>query len=178
MAWPAAVAVLVILLRKPLQEAVTHRLTRLKAGPIEAEFDAEALEVRGDVRRIPEVAAAEPRQEPVSLTDELAPLIDISPRGAVVEAFGRIEARLADLLGTAGSPPPKRIAWQVADLAFEKNLISVETLEAVLGLQKLRNLAAHGDRDEISRDRARDYVAMADAVLYAMRQMPGPSPGG
>jgi len=177
-AWPAAVLVIVILIRKPLQEAVTHRLRRLKAGPIEAEFDAEAAEVRDDVRRIPEVAAAEPRQGEVSLTDELAPLIDISPRAAVMEAFGRIEARLGDLLHAAGSPSPKRIAWQVADLAFNENLISSEVLEAVLGLQKLRNLAAHGIHDEISRDRARDYVAMVDAVLYAMRKRLGAGPEG
>jgi hypothetical protein len=177
-AWPAAVFVIVILIRKPLQEAVTHRLRRLKAGPIEAEFDAEAMEVRDEVRRIPEVAAAEPRQGAVSLVDELAQLVDVSPRGAVMEAFGRIEARLGDLLRAVGLSPPKRTAWQVADLAFDEHLISSETLDAVLGLQKLRNLAAHGAHDEIGRDRARDYLAMADAVLYAMRERPGPSPEG
>ena len=37
----------------------------------------------------------------------------------------------------------------------------------------LRNLAAHSPTDEIGFGRARDYVALADAVLYALRAKPG-----
>lgn len=172
-AWPVAVFALVFLMRKPLREAVSHRLLRLKAGPVEAEFDREAAEVREEVRRIPEVAAAEPRQEPVGLADELLPLARVAPRAAVMEAFVRIEARLAELLQTVGLSAPKRSGRQVASLAFDQNLISRETLDAIEGLQNLRNLAVHG-RDEIGFERARDYVAMADAVLFAMRHKPTP----
>lgn len=172
--WPVAVVVLVILMRKPLGEALSHRLRRLKAGPVEAEFDREAIEVREEVRRIPEVAAAEPRQEPVSLAEELVPLADISPRAAVLEAFARIEKRLEDLLETAGIPHPQRSGLALARLASSHNLISSETRAAVEGLSTLRNLAAHSPRGDIGVDRARDYVAMADAVLYAIRDKPEP----
>jgi hypothetical protein len=37
----------------------------------------------------------------------------------------------------------------------------------------LRDLTAHSPRDTIGVDRARDYLAMADAVLYALRAKPG-----
>ena len=174
MVWPVAVVVLVILMRKPLGELLSHRLRWLKAGPVEAEFDREAIKVREEVRRIPEVAAAEPRQEPVSLAEELVPLADVSPRAAVLEAFARIEKRLEDLLETAGVPHPKRSGLALARLASSHNLISSETRDAVEGLSTLRNLAAHSPRDDIGVDRARDYVAMADAVLYAIRDKPEP----
>lgn len=173
-AWPVAVFALVFLMRKPLREAVGHRLLRLKAGPVEAEFDREAVEVREEVRRIPEVAAAEPRQGPVSLVDELAPFVEASPRAAVMEAFARIEGRLMELLEAAGLTRPRYSARHVARLAFDRDLISSETLDAIEGLTNLRNLAAHSIRDDIGRDRARDYLAMADAVLYAMRDKPKP----
>jgi hypothetical protein len=167
--WPVAVVVVVILMRKPLGDALSHRLRRLKAGPVEAEFDREAIEVREEVRRIPEVAAAEPRQEPVSLSDELVPLTDVSPRAAVLEAFARIEERLNRLLETTGISYSKQSGPALARLAFDHNLISTETRSAIEGLFILRNLAAHSPRDDIGADRARDYVAMADAVLYAIR---------
>jgi hypothetical protein len=172
-AWPIAVFALVYLLRKPLAEAVSQRLLRLKAGPVEAEFDRKAVEVREEVRQIPEVAAVEPRDGPVSLADELAPLVVISPSSAVREAFVRIEQRLRELLESAGREDGQwRSAYQMAVRASEANLISPETLKAIEGLRDLRNLTAHSTRDDIGVDRARDYVAMTDAVLYAMRDKP------
>lgn len=175
LAWPAAVFGLVVLLRRPLGEALTHGIRRLKAGPLEIEFDQEATEVREEIRRIPEVAAAEPRRLPVSLADELARLVEVSPRAAVLEAFARIEERLEDLLEKAGKRPDRRLGGPaLARLASGHKLISIETGDAVQGLSVLRNLAAHAPRDDIGTDRTRDYVAMADAVLYAMRDTAAP----
>ena len=173
-AWPLAVFALVYLLRKPLAEAVSQRLLRLKAGPLEAEFDREAVAVREEVRQIPEVAAVEPRDGPVSLADELAPLILISPASAVMQAFMRIEQRLVELLESAGQYDTKRPFFELAMMASRSDLINPETLKAIDGLRSLRNLVAHGTRDEIGVDRAREFVALADAVLYAMRDKPLP----
>jgi hypothetical protein len=36
----------------------------------------------------------------------------------------------------------------------------------------MRNLAAHGRASEITVERAQDYLALVDAVLYALRQRP------
>ena len=61
----------------------------------------------------------------------------------------------------------------LARQASSQKLISDETLSAIRGLAVLRNLAAHSPTDEIAADRARDYLALADAVLYALRASPG-----
>lgn len=174
LAWPAGTVGVVLLLRQPIGELLSHGIRRLKAGPVEVEFDREATEVRQEVRRIPEVAAAEPRLAPVSLTDELTSLAEVSPRSAVLEGFARIEERLYKLVDGAGVEKAGGVHGNaLAKLAFDQALISEETRSAVQGLSVLRNLAAHGSlHDDIGTDRANDYLAMADAVLYAMRDKP------
>jgi hypothetical protein len=172
LAWPAAVAVAVIVLRRPIGAALGRGVRRLRAGPVEVEFDQELAEVRQELRRSPELAA-EPRRVPDSLGEELAKLAEVSPRAAVLEAYARIEARLAELLAETDLP---RVSGRVlAPLARNRGLISDETATAVEGLSVLRNLAAHSPADDIGAERARDYLALADAVLYAMRAKPGSS---
>lgn len=171
LAWPAAIAVVVIVLRRPIGAVLSRGVRRLRAGPVEVEFEQELAEVRAELRRSPELGA-EPLV-PRSLSEELARLAEVSPRAAVLEAFARIEARLADLL--AGTDAPRVGGRALARLARDQELISDETVAAVEGLSVLRNLAAHSPTDEISVERARDYLALADAVLHAMRAKPGSS---
>lgn len=59
----------------------------------------------------------------------------------------------------------------LARMARQRDLISDETLAAIEGLSVLRDLTVHVG-SEISVDRARDFLALADAVLYALRAKP------
>lgn len=59
----------------------------------------------------------------------------------------------------------------LAKIAWERGLISEEARAAIDGLSVLRNLTAQAGVD-VSDDRARDYLAMADAVMYALRPKP------
>ena len=177
LAWPAAVVVIVVFLRKPIRAALSHALLRrVKAGPVELEFDQLQAEVREELARSPELTEA---QVPVpasqtaapasSLREELSPLAEVSPAAAVMEASRRIESRLTEMLDGSGEPPPRRLGIRgLARLARERGLISDETLAAIEGMSGLRNLVAHY-RDDIGVDRARDYLALADAVMYALR---------
>lgn len=56
----------------------------------------------------------------------------------------------------------------LARMARQRGLISEETLAAIEGVSVLRDLTVHSGGD-IGVDRARDYLALADAVLYALR---------
>jgi hypothetical protein len=170
LAWPAAVAVAVIVLRRPIAAALGRGVRRVRAGPVEIEFDQELAEVRQELRLSPELAA-EP-QALDSLGQELARLADVSPRSAVLEAFLRIEVRLGELLAGTGMDVPRASGRRLAMLARDKGLISDETMTAIDGLSVLRNLAAHSLASDISPERARDYLALADAVLYAMSVNP------
>jgi hypothetical protein len=61
---------------------------------------------------------------------------------------------------------------QLLRLASDRDLVTPETAKAVEGITIMRNLAAHGRASEVTLDRARDYLALTDAVLYALRQKP------
>jgi hypothetical protein len=75
----------VIVLRQPLGAAFSRGVRRLRAGPVEVEFDQELAEVREELSRSPELAAAEPQAPHANLTEELARLAEVSPRSAVLE---------------------------------------------------------------------------------------------
>jgi hypothetical protein len=173
LAWPAAAVVIAVMLRKPITAVLNRGVRRLRAGPVEVEFDQGLAEVDAEVRRIPELT--EPAGAPQrggSLADELATAAEVSPEAAVVAAFSRIERRLAEILdGAAVSRDRVVSARALARLAREHDLINDETLAAVDGLAVLRNLAAHPSSTgaTIGADRARDFLVLADAVLYALR---------
>ena len=61
-------------------------------------------------------------------------------------------------------------AVRLARLALEHGLITPETENAIVGVTTLRNLAAHGRDEDISVERAMDYLALVDGVLFAIRQ--------
>lgn len=180
LAWPAAVVVIVIFLRKPIRTVLSQALLRrVKAGPLEMEFDQVQAEVRDELARSPELAdaqvpaSASQAVAPVSsLREELSTLAELSPASAIGEASKRIEIRLAEMLDDSGDPPRRKLAIRaMARLARERGLISDETLAAIEGMSVLRNLVAHV-RGDIDVDRALDYLALADAVLYALRAKP------
>ena len=172
LAWPAGVLAVVIVLRKPIGVVLGQGVRRLKAGPVEVEFDQLQAEEREELARSPELAEAQVPALDVSLRGELSRLADIAPEAAVMEAYGRIERRLTEMLYGPGEPPQRRpSSRELARQARERGLISDETLAAIEGLSVLRNLVAHS-RGDIGVDRARDYLALADAVLYALRSKP------
>jgi len=177
LAWPSSAGVIVVVLRKPIGAAL-QRLSKAKVGPVEAEFDHELAEVRKELQRAPEAAqsvegAGEGLVSMLSLPEELTRLAEASPRAAVLEAFARIEARLAELLAEAGVEViGAQSGVALARLAHRHELVSGETLNAVEGLAVMRNLAAHNPTDDISVERAREYLALADATLYPLRAKP------
>jgi hypothetical protein len=133
------------------------------------------------VPELPAGAPAEPQETP--LIEELASLADVTPTVAVSSAFDRVERALLRLLDDAGIPSYTAIGGRaLARLAWRHQLISDHTLDAVAGMEVMRSLLADGPQDVDSR-RAREYLATADAVLYALRSRPAvpqqrPAPAG
>jgi len=165
---------IVLVLRKPIGSALERGIRRFKAGPVEIEFDEELAEVREELERSPELGrAVETPVEGLSLGDELTRLAEVSPRAAVMEGFARIESQLRELLaGVEPEAAQRQGGLGLARLAHRRGLLGDETLNAVEGLAVLRNLAAHGRADEIGTQRALDYLALVEAVLFALRSGP------
>jgi hypothetical protein len=165
LAWPAAVVVLLFVFRQRITELFEQLPKRLKAGPLEVEWDrAVAVTATGLVA---------PRQERVALTPtedlaDLAPLTEAAPRAAVLDAASRVEAALrARFESSDVEVPPSPGLRNLARRARDAGLVEVETARSIEGLGVMRDLAAH-TRDEVTPERAREFLTLADAVIYQL----------
>lgn len=174
-AWPVVTLLIVLILRKPIRELLTTRpLSRLKAGPLEVEWDRLSSEVAAEIEPTP------PATQPGDLSDQLSEEVDIDPTAAVLAAHVQVDRTLRELLvGANVSTEEVRRAGStvgIARLARRHELISEQSLQAVEGVTVMRNLTAHG-KQRVTREQAADYLLLVDALLYALRTGTPPSDG-
>lgn len=176
LAWPTALLAVVLLLRSAIVELLGREgLRRLKAGPLEAEWERELIrtEAQLDIASRGEIPATDTQSK---LSEELIEVARQTPSTAVLEAYDHIERELRQVLEKAQIPGAERLGGsRLAHLAAEHNLISPADAHAVEGVTVLRNLAAHG-RGDVSEQRALEYLTLVDAVLYALRHDRLPAP--
>lgn len=172
LAWPAAAVIVAVVFRSQLRGLLSQPVRRFKVGPIEAEWDRTVAEAQVELDQPGVPTPSLPPTGPVST--ELAEVAERSPTAAVMEAHATIERELRQLLVDSGVPDNELRAGAagLARLGVERSVVTKETLSAVEGISVLRNLAAHGRAGEITSERAVDYLALADAVLYAIRNKP------
>jgi hypothetical protein len=170
LAWPVAVVGTAIAFRRQIgQLLTTGPLKRLKMGSVEAEFERRTAEVETKLAVPPEVAVTE-RVAGATVVEELAPVADVSPSSAVLEAFERVQQDIRARLEAAGFSRADQ-PWGVVGLAQRAKaggLITPQSLEAVEGVAVMRNLAAHRP-DDVSREAALEYLALIDGVLFTLR---------
>lgn len=176
LAWPVVVLVIVVLFRTTIRSVLTGQVKRWRAGlsGVEVEYwELTADRARDQLPPDAEKRAAETLGG--GLSGELAPVAEVAPRAAVLEAFGRIEQELRRI--TRGFEAPEKLermsARQLAVVAHQHERISDESFSAVNGLTVLRNLAAHGQAEDLDTSRALEFVHLADAVLFALGQQGG-----
>jgi hypothetical protein len=165
-AWPASVLIIALLFRKPLTEALRSSSGALAAGPFRIEWKRRAEAVEADLGRPPSIS----RGEIGGAAGRLDEIAEVSPTGAIVETFGQIESSLRSVLEERGIEDLDR-PWSVrrlAEVAHEQGLITAETQDAIEGLSVMRNLAAHGGQEDVSTQRAHEFIALAQGVLYAI----------
>jgi hypothetical protein len=162
LAWPLTVLAVVLLLRAQIV-ALFPALKRLKAGPVEAEFERAVEQIKKEAP--PELEA--PRQLPASVDArrrEFLQLAAINPRAAIVEAWRGVEsaAQRAGIQRIIGSPMP--------DLSTPLKTIRALAREGVAGpeevalfhdLRGLRNQATHAADFSPTYEAAVDYIDLA-----------------
>lgn len=172
LAWPLAVVVIAVIFRVQIRHLASRPLRRFRAGPVEMDFDRLLSEVEVDVERpLPAPSGRGPKSEnPV--IEELGELVTTSPVSAVMNAHAAVERELRGhvLRAVPDGNVSKMSMGQLLRLALNHGVITPETANAVEGITVMRNLAAHGRANEVTRQRAQDYLALVDAVLYALRQ--------
>lgn len=173
LAWPVAVLVMVFMFRVQIARLLTSQMRRVKAGPIEVEWDRQLSEAQVELEQ-PGVASTDGTAPMGPISEELESVARVSPAAAVMEAHARVERELRRLLQEAGAAEAdlKAGAAGLARSAVKRGLVTEETARAVEGISILRNLAAHGHAEEVSQERAMDYLVLVDAVLYAIGERP------
>jgi hypothetical protein len=169
LAWPVVLVVLITAFRTQLVGLITQPLRRLRAGPLELEFELRRAQVEAEVE-IPSAA----RTRSMTLDTDLYDYARRVPQAAVLEAFSRVEQRLRELLFAEHvTVDPDLGATALARVAETAGLITPEAVSAVEGVAVMRNLVAHQrSRAEITVDQALDYLALIDGVLYALSRRP------
>lgn len=169
-AWPVTVLVIALLFRRPIVAILSGEHGSLKAGPFGLAWRRTLSEVKSELGEEAPIAHAAPGPPASDLTTELAPVAARAPTAAVLEAYAQIEKALRQLLEVrgAGEGIDRIGAVGLARRAQETSLITDETRHAVEGLSALRNLAAHGRAEDVSPERAQEYLTLADAVLWAI----------
>lgn len=166
LAWPIAVVVLALTFRGPIGRMVERLPKRVKAGPLEVEWPEVATEARVALATGPEVKTA---TSPSSLTERFASMASEEPEAAIMAAWAEVEKALRERVGDLAVRQPSIAGVMLARLARGQGTISDSTLQAIEGLSVLRNLAAHGRGERVGREKALDYMTLADATLYAIR---------
>lgn len=161
-AWPVAVVAIVLVLREPIRQRIRH-LRTLKWKDGEVHFDEEAAEIgrraeRGLGVKVP--SARVPAEAP-GVISSAWDLVDVYPRGAVIEAWLGVETELLRALQSAGVEIHRPSGGRAAQALTSEGLLGQDLAGLVKHLQRFRNEAVHAADFELSSDAATTYVATA-----------------
>ncbi len=167
LAWPMTVVGALVFLRRPLERWMYERPSRIKAGPVEVEWDSLISKVQADLDQpgVPDPAALTSSAD--TQDRDLYLRARATPPAAIVEAARRVEAELRRRLSAIGVEAPQEGLGALAQLAQRHGLINEATQKSVAGLVVLRNLAVHAPH-RVSAVEALEFVALAAATEYAI----------
>jgi hypothetical protein len=140
LAWPVVVLVIAIIFQRQVKVLLSEQLKRFKAGPVEVEWERTTVRVETLVEPAPPRLAAAGR----SLVGELGSVASQKPGWAILQAFDRVALKLRPVL--AGDEPETERPYSRLP----------EKMRAAL------------EAGEISPERAANYLALADAVIYSL----------
>lgn len=167
-AWPAVIALGVWIFRAQIRGLLERPMRRWKAGPFEAEYEwAKATERVGtNVLSLETVTGG--RDE----LDQLVELAEKAPVAAILAAHNAVEDVVRSIAVAANISDAASLSFdKLVPALIEHDLIDSRTADALAGLMTLRNLAVHGPEPEARR--AREYIVLAEGVLYALSQSRG-----
>ena len=105
-----------------------------------------------------------------SLLNYFATSIKWTPLNAILESFSCLEQDLRELLGRSwGERRISAMPLELIQEAQKLGKVDAATVNSVKGLTSLRNLAIHAPEGAVTEERAREFVVMVDAVLFALR---------
>ena len=164
LAWPVAAVVLVVVLRDEISKLAPF-LKRVKAGPLEAEFEREVKELKEAT--VEQTKAAETPQPDTVSKSFLFQLAELHPRSAILESWVRIEAAARVVLAEKAvsvSNPSYIPAARLAEPLAQQEVLSQKQVTLFHELRRLRNEVAHAQGFEPTQESARAYIDLASSL--------------
>jgi hypothetical protein len=166
LAWPVAAIVLVILLRREIS-ALAPFIRKLKAGPLEAEFEREVSELRSAV----DVSNSAAGTQSLSWQAATEKLAQVNPRSAILEAWRQTES--AAIRGVRERQPDLtdqqvRSTREVLKLLGETGVSTPEEVALLNQMRFLRNQAGHVESFQPTYEAAMNYIQLAAHLVARM----------
>lgn len=147
-------------------------LTKVKAGPVEAEFAKQVEELRKEVEeKVPEARAARTFNDDEGRLLELA---KVSPRSAIIEAWRNVEvsaSRAVELRlarrESSSSSSSFRPPLNTSALGRELGLLEIlngQQVSLFHELRMLRNKATHSEQFDIGFEAVNNYIQLAQSL--------------
>ena len=160
LAWPSTALFLIWLARKQIRLLVPL-IERIKYKGVEIEFSKRVAQIAEDVGESPLLESGESEE-----TARIYALADISPASAVLEAWKGLERAAQERvrqLVPEGETYRDPLGRPVDYLNF-KGVLVPSAASAARDLRILRNDAAHAGADDVSREDAIQYAAVANRI--------------
>lgn len=170
LAWPCAAIILVLLLRGEIKGLFRY-VKKLKAGPVEAEFEREIKELKATTEAQPQLLPP-----PEGVTPErqmLLQLVQINPRSAVLEAWRGVEEASVRVIQSKGFYVPEREAnspLAIIRSLTKENVLIAEEISLYHELRALRNQATHSQDFSPTTDAAINYIELAGRLRRALEK--------
>lgn len=162
-AWPVAAVAVLLTFRQEFR-ALVPLIRRLKAGPLEAEFEREVREISEEVASTVQTEAEEEIDDRRRMLMELAL---INPRSAILEAWLGVETAVRKAVG---SKMGRFVPRQAIRNLLESEIISGSEYALFEDLRALRNNAAHHVDFNPTTESVQNYVDLASALVWRIER--------
>lgn len=171
LAWPSVALVLGLVFRKKLLDLIPA-IRKFKAGPLEAEFELAAKEIRASAAEASAQSTPAASGELEGRREEgrkeiVASLLNArsDPTGMILEAWAKVDGELFRLGHQLGDIiDPLTSTTKVYQSVMSSDVLPEETRRLIRELRDLRNKVAHVKVVPTS-DAAQDYVLAVDRVV-------------
>lgn len=171
LAWPLVVLILGLVFREKLHDLLAA-MRKLKAGPVEAEFEMAAKQARVNATEATALEATKTPDLPLgskasSDQNVVKKLLSArnDPAGAILEGWATVDGELFRLGRQLGFlVDPLESTAKVYKAIVSSNVLPAETIRLVQELRELRNSVVHA-KVTPTPDSAQDYLLAVDRVV-------------
>jgi hypothetical protein len=164
-AWPGAVLVVVLMLRREVGELI-GRVQEIPFRGGSIKFGIKEVKQLADEAHLPEAETPAPeviRLRPPGLLPYLQGVAEVSPRLAIIEAWRRLEGELMDKV-TGWRGPGRPTGMRLTEQLLREEVIDPNLAQIIDRLRFVRNKAIHARDFEVSGSDALEYVRTVERV--------------